>query len=237
MPAAEARTDLPPVVVSGITPGAPEQTNEEGSSGNARRRGRRGGRRERGEPRENQLAAQNGEAAPAPASVASVAEPATEPSTGAFSNAVSAEEISVQVTNDQPTAEISIAAEAPVVAAAAVQVALVESPVAAVEITVQGDIAPMSAPVVTSAEQFPAPVAPVETKAVEQKPVTASVAAIDIDKALEQSGLVMVETSSDKAQSWQPEITASESAARPRRKRPAPAVVSDEPLMMVETQK
>lgn len=118
------------------------------------------------------------------------------------------------------------------------QVALAESPAATVEITVQEDIAPMPAPVIASAEEFPAPVAPpVETKAVEQKPVAASVAVIDIDKALEQSGLVMVETSSDKAQSWQPEITASESAARPRRKRPAPAVVSDEPLMMVETQK
>ena len=60
---------------------------------------------------------------------------------------------------------------------------------------------------------------------------------IDIDKALEQSGLVMVETSNDKVQSWQPESIASEVVPRPRRKRPAPVVASDEPLMMVETQK
>lgn len=80
------------------------------------------------------------------------------------------------------------------------------------------------------------PVVQAEPKAVEAAPVAATVV-VDIEKALEQSGLVMVETSSDKAQSWQPDASASEEAPRPRRKRPAPVAVSDEPLMMVETQK
>jgi ribonuclease E len=232
VPAAEARTDLPPVVVSGITPGTPEQTTEEGSGGNARRRGRRGGRRERGEPRENQLTEQNGEIAPALVSTELIAEPAGESVAGHISNAASTGEVSLELSNDQSTVEISIAAEAP-----AMQAAVVETPVAAVETIVQENIAPVPAPVVVPVEERPEAAAPAESKAVEQKPVAAPVAVIDIDKALEQSGLVMVETSSDKAQSWQPEITASEAAPRPRRKRPAPAVVSDEPLMMVETHK
>jgi hypothetical protein len=45
----------------------------------------------------------------------------------------------------------------------------------------------------------------------------------------------MVETSSDKAKSWQPEVAAIE--VTPRRKRPAAVVGSDEPLEMVETSK
>jgi ribonuclease E len=109
--------------------------------------------------------------------------------------------------------------------------------------------APVSTPVAE-----PAPLEPIVTaevvievpKAVESvmasspveppAPVVAT-PVIDIGKALEESGLVMVETSNDKAQFIQPAVTSSEETPRPRRKRPAPVVVSDEPLMMVETQK
>ncbi len=59
-------------------------------------------------------------------------------------------------------------------------------------------------------------------------------AAPEIDKVLESSGLVMIETSSDKIQSWQPEV-AEEAVPRPRRRRPAPVALADEPLVMIET--
>ena len=57
--------------------------------------------------------------------------------------------------------------------------------------------------------------------------------AIDIGKALETSGLVMIETSGEKTQTWQPEEE--EPVAKPRRRRPAPVAAADEPLVMVET--
>ena len=57
----------------------------------------------------------------------------------------------------------------------------------------------------------------------------------DIEKVLATSGLVMIETSSDKAKNWQPEAPSSETAARPRRKRPAAITTPEEPLVMVET--
>ncbi|MDR3299245.1 MAG: Rne/Rng family ribonuclease [Candidatus Accumulibacter sp.] len=70
--------------------------------------------------------------------------------------------------------------------------------------------------------------APVETPA-------PAATAIDIGKALESSGLVMIETSSDKIQAWQPE-SVEEPAPRPRR-RAAPVDVAEEPLLMIETRK
>ena len=59
------------------------------------------------------------------------------------------------------------------------------------------------------------------------------VVAVDISKALETSGLVMVETSGDKVKSWQPEVVTNEIV--PRRKRPVAVKLPDEPLVMVET--
>ena len=240
IPAAEARTEMPSVVVSGVTPGAPEQTSEEGSSGNARRRGRRGGRRERGEPRENQAVAPSDEATPA-AQAGSAEAMAETPAQPVTQDATSDAPVSarVPVVNEQTIVERSIAAEAASVATPSVQTAAVETPVAIVEAAPAEIITPpvVAEVAVTPAAEVVAPVAEIAMKDVEQTPVSAPVAAIDLDKALEQSGLVMVETSSDKVQSWQPEAAASEAAPRPRRKRPAPVAVSDEPLMMVETQK
>ena len=63
----------------------------------------------------------------------------------------------------------------------------------------------------------------------EIKPVVAN-----IDQALEASGLVMVETSADKARQVQAAVVENE-VPRPRRTRPAPVVISDEPLVLVET--
>lgn len=72
-----------------------------------------------------------------------------------------------------------------------------------------------------------------EPAAIESPALVAIDPSIDVESALHTSGLVMVETSSDKVKSWQPEVTVTEVA--PRRKRPAAVVASDEPLEMVET--
>ena len=77
------------------------------------------------------------------------------------------------------------------------------------------------------------PVLPVE----EVTPSTAPVETVqDIAVALESCGLVMVETSATKAQSWAPEQAEPE-AQRPRRRRPVQIQAEQEPLVMVETQK
>jgi hypothetical protein len=48
----------------------------------------------------------------------------------------------------------------------------------------------------------------------------------------------MIETNTDKAQSWQAEeVTETAPASKPRRKRAPAVAAADEPLVMVETQK
>jgi ribonuclease E len=139
----------------------------------------------------------------------------------------------VEVSNDQNIPVTQAAVQEPQLAspleASAVVTEAIPIEAVAVQPIAEVAAAPMQEIAVT-------PVLQAEPKAVEQEPIPAPIV-VDIEKALEQSGLVMVETSSDKAQSWQPEAAASEEAPRPRRKRPAPVVASDEPLMMVETQK
>jgi ribonuclease E len=104
------------------------------------------------------------------------------------------------------------------------------------EVTVIAEV--VSTPIV---EETQRPLEPVETKAVqpvvavEPPVVVIATPLVDIEKAIEESGLVMVETSSDKVKSWQPEFTAIEAEPRPRRKRPVPVTLPDEPLVMVET--
>jgi ribonuclease E len=139
---------------------------------------------------------------------------------------VPATSLVAEVSNDQSIVEAPVAAHELRAATSfeASAVAVETIPVEVVDIQPIAEVA--ATPIIVQAEP----------KAAEAAPVAAPVV-VDIEKALEQSGLVMVETSSDKAQSWQPEAAANEEAPRPRRKRPAPVVVSDEPLMMVETQK
>jgi ribonuclease E len=67
-------------------------------------------------------------------------------------------------------------------------------------------------------------------------PPSAGEDAIDIGTALETSGLVMVETSNEKVRAWQPEAE-EEPEPRPRHRRSAPAAVSEEPLVMIETRR
>ena len=59
--------------------------------------------------------------------------------------------------------------------------------------------------------------------------------AVAIAEALESSGLVMVETSAAKAQSWQPEAEPVVDTPRPRRRRQPVVAAAEEPLVMVET--
>jgi ribonuclease E len=58
----------------------------------------------------------------------------------------------------------------------------------------------------------------------------------DLKSVLEQSGLVLVETSADKARAWRVEEEIPQPTGPRRRPRPA-VVVSDEPLVQVETRK
>jgi ribonuclease E len=234
--------------------GNEQPTTEEGTTRS--RRGRRGGRRERGERRpesaesvvegqENQ-ASENAspvESTPAIAeTVTAVSDTALEPVAVAESNEAPIEsstavvEAAAPVVVEQPqapeTACVAVTAEtvaAPVATEAA-------EPAPAVEEAVTF-VAPQSAPAEHIAEeQAPATVAestpmPVATAT----PLPAATAIVEnLGQALESSGLVMVETSREKSQSWQPEV-AEEVKPRPRRRRPAPVQSNEEPLVMVET--
>ncbi len=248
-PNPEAKIAVPAAALAEGVANAAEQNAEEGASA-GRRRGRRGGRRERGERVENAgevQAAENAELTAA-AQAATESAPAVETSEAALA---------------APTVEVAAPAVEPVVAiettpAVAAPAEEAAAPAAAVETvateTVADEVAPvvaavapvaetsepvLAAPLVQPvAEEAPAIAtpAPVEAPAVPAAAPVAAAPAVDLDKALEQSGLVMVETSSDKVKNWQPE-TAPVEPVRPRRTRPAPAVVADEPLVMVETQK
>jgi ribonuclease E len=174
---------------------------------------------------------QNGEGSSAlPATAQTVVEMDAAVVTPSVVSVAPATPVVAEVSNDQVIVETPVAAQ-DLHVAAPVEASIVAAEANPLEVAVAQPVAEVAAaPIAVT------PVVQAEPKAVEPVPVAAAVV-VDIEKALEQSGLVMVETSIDKAQSWQPEAAVSEEAPRPRRKRPAPVVVSDEPLMMVETQK
>jgi ribonuclease E len=251
-----------PVEVIVELPSALEGTGKAVEEGNgaSRRRGRRSGRRERTEKNEaaNETAVVEIAAMPVSVAVQPELAPSTPPPAVPIpveaENAIqpapesappsSPEDVAAPATShvvpDNPQMEIPLAAfdepaSAPVSAASA--------PVSAESIT-----EPV-AEAVSKAEQVPAPLAepPAEEMAqpalaaapptppvpsVQPIPPSSGEDSIDIGKALETSGLVMVETSGEKARAWQPET---EEEPRPRRRRPVPAAVSEEPLVMVET--
>ena len=231
------------------------KAGEDGNGGASRRRGRRGGRRERTE--KNELVggetavaetavavaavAELAESAPAvPAAAETVVQSEAETAAAVLPEAVPAAEI--------PAAPVSVAT--PASAQMEMPLAASEEPVAAlVPVTVEttqdaaeaaalpleetaaaSQAAEISAPSgeeEAPAEETPAPLAaaPVPPPALE---------AIDLGNALETSGLVMIETRSEKVQEWQPEAV-EEPAPRPRRRRAAQAATAEEPLVMVET--
>jgi ribonuclease E len=87
--------------------------------------------------------------------------------------------------------------------------------------------------------EAPTAVATVPSLPTPPAPVVAAVAVvaaptISIDEILKSSGLTLIETSPEKAQA---DPTPVEEPPRPRRTRPAPVVLKDEPLQQVETSK
>ncbi|MBW7899859.1 MAG: Rne/Rng family ribonuclease [Rhodocyclaceae bacterium] len=232
-----------------------------GDEARGRRRGRRGGRRERGEGRpEGQVeeAAVAGEAlaaddavppateAPAATTVV-VAEAAPAPAaveSEAAAPAVAADDTAPSTPAVAALEAAPIVVETPVAAPVEmlpIEIPPVETPVetpveAAVETTAAVEAAVVEAETATlveSAAEVAAPAQPEPPPAVEPIAVPAPVAA-SLDVALASSGLVMVETTQDKARTWAPEPAA---APQPRRRKPAPAVASDEPMVMIETRK
>ena len=125
-------------------------------------------------------------------------------------------------------------AGAPVTAAAAETPTAVEPPLVVATLPVieasSGAEVPVS-PAATAAEEVVVDV-PAALDLVESAPPPTATPAVNV-----RSELVMIETNTDKAQSWQAEeVTAAATARKPRRK-PATVAVADEPLVMVETQK
>ncbi|MBI4987400.1 MAG: Rne/Rng family ribonuclease [Rhodocyclales bacterium] len=199
-------------------PGATAEQQEERRG----RRGRRGRGRDRGERRPEEQAAeavqavaeqqiatpeampQAAEQAPLAFEPISPAEPAVE--TAPAPVVLPAEEKTVDAVLSSPAIEPALApvpVEAPAAHAEEV-VAWAPEPIAATE--------PVSAPV-----SMPSPVKP----------------QVDISVALQESGLVMIETSREKA----PVSIPAEPEIRLGRKPKAAAIVSSEPLMQVETHK
>ncbi len=227
---AEANTNVP------ANAEAIDKVAEEGSGGGARRRGRRGGRRDRGERSENQPQVQ-GEALAMPFAATDVAPfemvmtTAPEPVAEAFVATARDESIN-QVDSmvpaaafDEPATMVAVVVHEQVISPVVMNVP--EEAIAEVVSTpVYVEPVTASVPVEESKAEFVAAVPP---------PVVVATPFVDIEKSLEENGLVMVETSADKAQSWQPDVTAIEVAPTPRRKRPVVVVVPDEPLVMVET--
>ena len=232
-----------------------EKPTEDTSNGASRRRGRRGGRRERGERNENQVSVQSAEsmesASPATTAVASVVAEVAAPSLPETEVIVSVLPASTepvvaqQAVVVQPLAtqtETVAFAEASKTQAPANEAVVAIEPASLIEpapvVSASTVVEPPPAPIIGQVDDS-AKVEPIATSAAQ--PGSASVAnipapqpvVVDIEKALETSGLVMVETSGDKAKAWQPEAHVINSA--PRRRRPAQVVTTDEPLVMVET--
>ena len=214
----------------------PEKVSEEGGNGGSRRRGRRGGRRDRSEKIENPVTDQVGDAVPL-VEADSDAEPvAVAQANGEVQQVtVIAAEQATTTTPVEPAVSVETAIPAPVatpttpepVEAIAAETVLAAEPAVVEEVKpvalAQAEISP-PAPTIAAVE--PEIVAPA---------TIATTPVADLEKALETSGLVMVETSGDKVKAWQPEET--RSAAAPRRKRPVAVAIQDEPLVMVETNK
>ena len=106
------------------------------------------------------------------------------------------------------------------------------APIVSAPDTQPDDAPPPSAPATAPSGETPQP-APATAGPIVADPVPAS-AVTDLSRSLSEAGLVMVETQHEKHQAWQPEVTAAPAKPRPRRRRPK-VEISDEPLVMVET--
>ena len=205
----------------------PQENGGEDTRG--RRRGRRGGRRERGEGRpegaENAVVVAEENSVPAadiaPTEVVMTAAPAA----AATIVAEAPVQQAASVVETAPVAPAEAAPETVPVAAPVVQAVAEITPEAA-------SVAQEAVPVVAEEVAAPATVQPEPPVAAEPiaVPVTTPV---NLSETLEASGLVLVETASDKIR---PVVVAEPVPMQPRRRKPA-VVVSDEPMVMVETNK
>ena len=249
-PRPERKEKEQPVVVAEAAelqtaPEGAAKAMDEGNGGASRRRGRRGGRRDRTEKSEftgETAVAETAvaETVAAVAVAADLAEPAPSAPLPVETTAVQpdVETVVALEANDDQTGETPAAPASDATpgdlqletppAVIVEEPAAAPAPVVAETRFVAADI-PADEAVATStpAEETPAPIAAPPAPPLAEE-------AIDIDKALETSGLVMIETSSERTQEWQPE-TVEEPAPRPRRRRAAPAAAAEEPLVMVET--
>ena len=208
---------------------------EEGGNGGSRRRGRRGGRRDRSEKIENPVTDQASDAVPPVAADSGIEPAAVAQPNGDVQQitAIAAEQATT--THVEPAVSVETAVPAPIatptnpepVEAIAAETVLAPEPAVVDEVkpvTLTEEETSIAAPTVVAVE--PEIVAPATIAAT---PVA------DLEKALETSGLVMVETSGDKVKAWQPEETPR--TATPRRRRPTVVATQSEPLVMVETNK
>jgi len=236
---------------------APEQNGDESASP-SRRRGRRGGRRERSERTETQptetveaSAAGAGIAAAAGSDSAAAAPPAEQSPAGDVT--MTAVTPAVRVGDESGAAAADQRAEPPAAAATAVEFA---PPASNPEAHAVGAVAePLPITVAAAvAEPLPSsPVQPVSEFAPESPPpaprkeaaaaavppavtATGSAAPVDLQQALEESGLIMVETRQPATLDATPTAPADDSAPpRPMRRRRPAVVIADEPMVMVET--
>ena len=224
-------------LVQAAVAGAPEKVSEE--NGNSRRRGRRGGRRDRKpeastdvntpasaetEVPQTEIAASTPVAVVADAVVVATITPVIEPIAPAPEATPS---IVVSQAVEVPAAEV--ARSSPMDAETPIQTEKAEDTVA---VSAEGS---EFAEALKAAEQ-PVAATP-EVPATPELVVTTATETthVDIGQALESNGLVMVETRSDKIQSWQTETPPTEETPRPRRRRSQSVAISDEPMVMVET--
>ena len=228
-PRLERKDPLAPATVSETKPSIPENSEtlekaaDDGSGNGARRRGRRGGRRDRGERNENpaEIQPENGVLAP-------IAEETNVETAGERQADVAfvVSPVIAEASNPAPEESASTPIEKPAGSAA------VEPPV---ETAVIVEAEAVVVPPVTTETRQPMELAEVTaTEPVAAKPLVVA-PAIDLEKVLETSGLVMVETSGDKVKSWQPDAVEADVSPRPRRKRSVAVAMPSEPLVMVET--
>ena len=212
------KSSLDVAVIPSANSGAPEQSLDE-NNGSGRRRGRRGGRRERGEPRESQAVSQV---------ELTEAESTILPSVTENSVALNLPVVNNQVETISTKSSVTEVLEQ--TAPALLEQVSEATPV--VNTVIQPEAVTLQTDVIKElplTQEEPKPAEPITADS--QKTLVT-----DIAKTLEESGLVMVETSNEMSHSFQP-IELNESEKRPRRKRPTPVAVSDEPLLMVETNK
>lgn len=205
----------------------PEAIAEEGHSTNSRRRGRRGGRRDRGERNETQETSADAQNSRTPLPVAQANDDVADrltalaPEVHAEATEPHALKTAVSPEADPPVIDELVVPQTSVVAS--------ETDESLVIAAVESDFE------TASIEADSAPISVVEPVSAEPSSFVDTTPYVDIEKALETSGLVIVETISDKAKEWQPEMASSEAPSHPRRVRPAAVVTPDEPLIMVET--